>query len=72
MYRCDAGICQESVREIVRERKCKKPLIDGLKMIQTERMGEGERVTDKGLLADGVRFELTVSLHPRRFSRPLP
>lgn len=23
-------------------------------------------------LADGVRFELTVSLHLRRFSRPLP
>jgi hypothetical protein len=24
------------------------------------------------MLADGVRFELTVGLHPRRFSRPLP
>jgi hypothetical protein len=23
-------------------------------------------------LAEGVRFELTVGLHPRRFSRPLP
>ena len=24
------------------------------------------------ILAEGVRFELTVDLRPRRFSRPLP
>src|SRR5271155_1203152 len=28
--------------------------------------------TSAGALAEGVRFELTVDLRPRRFSRPLP
>lgn len=36
-----------------------------------ERGGIGFGVCD-GIVADGVRFELTVGLHLRRFSRPLP
>jgi hypothetical protein len=36
------------------------------------RFCEPTRTLRTGFLADGVRFELTVSLHPRRFSRPVP
>ena len=34
--------------------------------------GVGPGVRQHPLVAEGVRFELTVGLHPRRFSRPVP
>jgi hypothetical protein len=51
------------------------PELCGFVLIERDKSGAHNLTENKEnqmLMADGVGFEPTVGLHPRRFSRPLP